>query len=439
METRRLYHAYLRDARRLGRDAQTLDHGGITRSLSPSAALRLLYVVSLFPCWSETFIVREITELIAAGVDVQILSLKAPCEAFVQPDAERMMGRVRHPLSPARAAVARSRAFAGHPAVLSRTAGRIAARMARKPRDVVKSLEALGRGVEHLDWIERFDPDLIHAHWGTYPSTVAWALARVMGKPFGMTCHAHDIFANDHLLKEKIEAATVAVTISRFNVEYLSEHATPLARERLQVVHCGVDLPTIPFRPEGREAGTMVAVGRLDPIKGFDVLVDALGELRRQGRSVRCRIIGQGPLEATLRTSIARHGLDRSVELVGALPQPEVREALYRASIFALPSVVAANGDRDGIPVSLMESMAAGTPVVSTRVSGIPELVDDGREGLLVPERDPVALAGALARLLDEPGLGDRLAVAARAKVERDFDSAREARKLLKLFADGCD
>jgi colanic acid/amylovoran biosynthesis glycosyltransferase len=266
---------------------------------------------------------------------------------------------------------------------------------------------------------------------------VAWALGRVLDKPFGFTCHAHDIFVNDHLLKEKIESAKVAVTISRFNVEYLAEKATPLARDRLKVVHCGVDLSALPFRGDGREPGLIMTVGRLDAIKGFDVLIDALGELKRAGRTLRCRIIGEGPLEQDMRAQIARHGLDGSVELTGALPQAEVRKSLYAASIFALPSVVTKTGDRDGIPVSLMEAMAAGTPSVSTRVSGIPELIDDGAEGLLVPERDPSALARALARLLDDPALGERLAVAARKKVEREFDAAREARKVLDLFADG--
>jgi glycosyltransferase involved in cell wall biosynthesis len=229
----------------------------------------------------------------------------------------------------------------------------------------------------------------------------------------------------------------VPVTISRFNVEWLATRATPRARDRLQVIHCGVDLSTLPFRADGREAGLIVAVGRLDAIKGFDVLIDAMGELARQGRSVRCRIIGEGPLKPQMEAAIARQGLGQMVQLVGALPQAEVRAALYGASIFALPSVVTVTGDRDGIPVSLMEAMAAGTPSVSTRVSGIPELIEHGTEGLLVPERDPAALAQALARLLDDPAFGQRVAIAARAKVEREFDAASEARKLLELFADG--
>lgn len=398
---------------------------------------RILYVVSLFPCWSETFIVREITALLAEGADVRILSLKAPSEKMVQPDAQRLLPRVRHPLPPRRAAVARARALAKHPVVSARALAHIARRLRGEPLDLAKSVEAVARGVEQLDWIRDFDPDIIHAHWGTFPSTVAWVLSRILNKPFGFTCHAHDIFVNDQLLKEKIEEARVAVTISRFNVEWLERRVTPRARERLHVVHCGVDLPSLPFDDQEREPRSVLAVGRLDSIKGFDVLIEAVEVLVREGRTLRCRIIGSGPKEAELRDSIARRGLADTVELLGARPQAEVRAALYSASVFTLPSVVTESGDRDGIPVSLMEAMAAGTPVVSTRVSGIPELIEDEQEGLLVPERDAPALARALGRLLDDAELGRKFATAARAKVEREFDAAREGRKLLGLFSDG--
>lgn len=398
--------------------------------------MRILYVVSLFPCWSETFIVREITALIAGGADVRILSLKAPSEKLVQPDAEALLPRVKHPYAPAEAAIHRARQFAKHSYAISRASARIAMRLAKQPREVAKSLEALGRGVEQLDWIQEFDPDVIHAHWGTYPSTVAWALSRILKKPFGFTCHAHDIFVNDHLLKEKIESAKVGVTISRFNVDYLSEKITPRARDRLSVVHCGVVLDATPFKREDREPGLIVAVGRLDPIKGFDVLVDALAILKKEGRTFRCKLIGQGPLEAELKGAARRHGIEDVLELAGAMPQAEVRAALYRASVFTLPSVVTPTGDRDGIPVSLMEAMAAGTPVATTRVSGIPELVGDEVEGLLVPERDAPALAKALGRFLDDPALGERTAKAARAKVEAEFDAFKEAEKMRKLFND---
>jgi colanic acid/amylovoran biosynthesis glycosyltransferase len=391
--------------------------------------------VSLFPCWSETFIVREIAALLAAGADVRILSLKAPAERLVHPEAQQLLPRVRHPLSPGPAARRRAAALLAHPLALSSLALALTRALARRPVELAKSLEAVARAVEQLDWVREFDPDVIHAHWATYPSTAALALGRLVGKPFGFTCHAHDIFLHDHLLREKIESAAVPVTISRYNAAWLAERVTARAGDRLRVVHCGVDLSNLPFRDSGREEDLIVTVGRLDPIKGFDILVDALGELNRRGRRFRCQIIGEGPLRRPLQTAIDRQGLSMLVELVGARPQAEVRTALYRATIFALPSQIAPSGDRDGIPVSLMEAMAAGAPVVSTPVSGIPELIEDERQGLLVPPQDPRQLAGALGRLLDDIALRRRLAVAARVKIEREFDAVDEAAKLLELFA----
>jgi len=379
--------------------------------------------------------VREIAALITAGADVRILSLKAPSEKLVHPEAERLLSRVRHPLPPGPAALGRMAALLAHPRALSSLGLALARALARRPVELAKSLEAVARAAEQLDWIRQFDPDIIHAHWATYPSTAALALGRLLGKPFGFTCHAHDIFVHDHLLREKIASAAVPVTISRYNVAWLAAQVTARAHDRMNVVHCGVDLATWAFKEEGREEDLILTVGRLDPIKGFEVLVDALAELSRHGRRFRCRVIGEGPLRSRLQAQIDRQGLTELVALVGARPQTEVRAALAAATIFALPSLITPGGDRDGIPVSLMEAMAAGTPVVSTRVSGIPELIEEEREGLLVPPGDSRALADALARLLDDAALRRRLATAARAKIEREFDAAREANKLLELFA----
>jgi len=379
--------------------------------------------------------VREIAALVAAGADVRILSLKAPSEELVHPEARRLLRRVRYPLSPGPAALRRAAALLAHPRALSSLALALGRALARRPLELAKSLESVARAVEQLDWAREFDPDVIHAHWASYPSTAAMILGRLLGKPFGFTCHAHDIFVHDHLLREKLESAAVPVTISRYNVEWLAEQVTASARDRMTVIHCGVDLPSLSFQEDGREEDLIVAVGRLDPIKGFDVLVYALAGLKQQGRRLRCQVIGEGPLRGELQARIDRHRLSELVELVGARPQAEVRAALGAATIVALPSLVAPNGDRDGIPVSLMEAMAAGAPVVSTRVSGIPELIEDEREGLLVSPQDSRALGQALARLLDDAALRRRLAVAARAKIEREFDAAREGNKLLELFA----
>ena len=397
---------------------------------------RVLYVVSLFPCWSETFIVREISTLIALGVDVRVVSLKRPGEKMVQPDAAELLDRVWHPQSTLTALCRFGITTLRHPLIMFTLVGMALRGLWLQPVVLMKSVFALMRGIEHLDAITRFDPDFIHSHWATYPSTVALALSRLTGKPYGFTCHAHDIFVDNQLLKVKLVDACLPVTISRYNVAFLSENITPIAGDRLQVVHCGVDLPGFVFRGGGRESNFLVAVGRLDPIKGFDMLVLALARLASSGVAFHCTIIGEGPQRAELERSIAMLDLRDCVRLAGALPQAEVRAMLHSATAFVLPSRIAADGNRDGIPVALMEAMAVGAPVISTRVSGIPELIENDVSGLLVYGDDVDGLADAIQRLLGDADLRKRLALRAREVVERDFDAATEASKLLAAMAE---
>ena len=396
----------------------------------PAPLRRVVYVVSLFPCWSETFIVREINALIESGVDVRIVSLKPMTETLVQSDAAALLDRVRHPGSWL-AAIAALLATAIHrPLVLARILAQILADGWHTPDVAMKSLAALLRGLEQAAWLRDYDPDLIHAHWASYPSTVAWALGRLLDKPFGFTCHAHDIFIERQLLVRKIDEAALAVTISRYNIDWLQANVAANAAQRLKVVHCGVDMAHAPWQPDGRERHRILAVGRLDPIKGFDVLVDALAQLQRRGVDFSCRLVGSGPLDAALREQARRLGVADRIEFAGAQPQDVVRGWMREATLFVLPSQVADDGNRDGIPVALMEAMASGCAVVSTRVSGIPELVEDGTGGLLVGARDAEALADALQQLLHDEALRLRLATHARQRIERDFDSRTEAARL---------
>jgi len=163
-------------------------------------------------------------------------------------------------------------------------------------------------------------------------------------------------------------------------------------------------------------------------------LIVASDILRRRGRRFRVEIIGDGPTRESLEAQVSELGLKFHVRLLSAQPHEKVCLAYQRALAFALPCVVAANGDRDGIPNVLIEAMASGTPVVSTTVSGIPELVESEHDGLLVPPSNPRALADALDRLLSDPGLGERLARAARAKIEESFSMDRGAARLVALF-----
>jgi colanic acid/amylovoran biosynthesis glycosyltransferase len=403
----------------------TLDH---TQALSTPR--RVLYLVSLFPCWSETFIVREIEQLIAAGVDVRILSLKPPSEAMVQARAQALMPRVIQPKPGLRQAARALRELLRQPLACARVFAASARDLWRQPLALAKTWVGLWRSLAALPELRRFDPEWLHAHWATYPSTAAWALSQLLQRPYSFTSHAHDIFVEDQLLARKLRSAALAVTISEYNVRHLAPWRGARAAP-LEIVHCGVDLGEIPFQPEGREPRLIASVGRLDPIKGFDVLLPALQALVQGGVDFHCELIGEGEQRAELEAARERLDLEGRLALPGARPQEQVRSLLGRAAIFVMPSVRTPSGNQDGIPVALMEAMASGCAVVSTAVSGIPELVRDGETGLLVPPGDPQALADALTRLLLDPALRLRLATAARAAVEREFDAAREGRRLL--------
>jgi len=410
----------------------------MTVSRSTPTPDRVLYLVSLFPCWSETFIVREIERFVERGVDVRILSLKPPSESLVQKRAEALMDRVigpRHPLAELPTVFLE---VLRHPIAVLVVAAQLLLGLWKQPAALGKSAVAVWRGLAALPAIRRFDPQWLHAHWATYPSTVAWALSKLTGVPFSFTAHAHDIFVEDQLVAPKLADAALAVTISRYNVRYLARWGAEQLGERLQVVHCGVDFAELPENLDARADDHLVTVGRLDPIKGFDTLIPALGLLKRRGVPFRCTVIGEGPQRRELEAQIAAENVADRVALVGAKPQEAVRAALNDATVFVMPSVTTPEGNQDGIPVALMEAMATAGAVVSTQVSGIPELVHHERNGLVVPPGDARALADALQRLLGDEALRHRLGLAARALVAAEFDARHEADRLLAQIGVRC-
>jgi glycosyltransferase involved in cell wall biosynthesis len=200
-------------------------------------------------------------------------------------------------------------------------------------------------------------------------------------------------------------------------------------------VPCGLDLAQLqPAGDDARVPGAIVAVGRLAPLKGFVHLVDACALLRDRGVAFTCDIIGDGPLREDLARRIADRDLVAHVRLLGALEQHDVRRHLARAEVFVLPSVRARDGDQDGIPVALMEAMAMAVPVVTSRLSGIPELVADDKSGLLVEPGDVPGLARAIHRLLRDPFLRERLTVGGREAVTQRHDIARSAAAMHAIF-----
>jgi glycosyltransferase involved in cell wall biosynthesis len=386
--------------------------------------LRVGYVVKRYPRFSETFIVREILAHERAGLDVEIFTLRPSTDANYQDLIARVRGRVTHLyLSPEGVAWTTLTANSFWQ-VLRETAAAVpgfwAALAEADDGDARDIYEAAVLARE----VRRKNIGHLHAPFASDACTVARLAARFAGIPYSFTARAKDIFhesVRPDDLRRKLRDAAGVVTISRFHLDYLRRTYGPLAAH-VQQIYNGLDLEEFPYRPPLDRPPVILGVGRLVEKKGFADLVEACALLADQGRTFHCRIIGSGPLEEELRARVDRHGLQGRVELVGPLPQCEVAREMQQAAALAMPCVVGGDGDRDGLPNVIQEALALGTPVVSTDVTGIPEVVRDGETGLQVPQRDPAALAAALGRLLADPQLRLRLTSGARRLIEAEFD-----------------
>jgi glycosyltransferase involved in cell wall biosynthesis len=280
--------------------------------------------------------------------------------------------------------------------------------------------------------------DHLHAHFASTPTLVAMFAHQLSGIPYSFTAHAKDIYVNDpDVFRVKLERARAVVTCTEYNRRFLQEQFGPLCDGKLHSIYHGLDVSQFKFTlPRRVESGdpVILSVGRLVEKKGLADLIAAADILRRRGHSFQLEIIGSGPLRGALETQVKQLGLEDRTRLLGALAHDRVCLAYQRASVFVLPCLVTSNGDRDGIPNVLLEAMASGVPAVSTPISGIPELIESGVDGLLVPPKDPTSLAEAVERVLASQELGERLARAARAKIEASFSLDSSADRLRGVF-----
>ena len=271
----------------------------------------------------------------------------------------------------------------------------------------------------------------LYAHFSHGPTTVAYFVAWLTGVKYSFSAHAKDIYLQEHdFLREKILNAQFVTTCTDYNKNYLEKVGGPKANV-FRTYH-GLDLDRFPGQEHASKNSCprILAVGRFVPKKGFPVLIRALQLLRERGYKFQCHLIGGGEMEIELRSLIKKLKLEDRITLLGAMSQEELFDYYHRADIFALACEVQSDGDRDGIPNVIVEAMALAIPVVSTKISGIPECVEDGVSGVLVAEKDPAACANGIAALLDRPEWAKQLGRAGRAKVEQDFDSLRNVKKI---------
>jgi glycosyltransferase involved in cell wall biosynthesis len=407
----------------------------------PSDVPQVAYLIKCFPRLSETFILHEVLELERQGLPLRIFSLLEPT-GKVNQAAQKVQARVTY----------FPHGFPVGWLILMASALR---RFFKNPWSFLKtSLGALVRfhnlaTPKHIlyaaylaEQLEQAGITHLHAHYANTPATIALLAHQFTGISFSFTAHAKDIYlSRKDTLAYKMKQARFVATCTGYNQRYLASLLDARGAVAIHRIYHGLDFRVFPRRIAGvaevsapRARPLILSVARLVEKKGLVYLLHACRQLLDHGYAVDCRIIGEGPLRAALEQQIHDLALTNHVELCGAETHERVIEIYRQATLFVLPSVVAENGDRDGIPNVLAESLYLGVPVVSTSVSGIPELIQPDRNGLLVPPRDGAALAAAIARLLNSPQLRQRLAAAGRETVLAHFDMSANAQRLLNLF-----
>ncbi len=386
------------------------------------------YLFERFPSFVQTFVYREAVEMVRQGMAPWLVSLRRPedpgelaeqvrAEIFYAPEEKELRAQVDAERAARRLPRRVHRAIPRH----------------RGESDAQRMFEAIWlapllkkHGIRH-----------VHAHFGGVAARTAWWLRDLFGLSYSFTGHANDIFCTtDFPVTNEmlVRGAKFVVTETDFARCWMEERY-PFAVGRVFRIFNGIAMEGFPARVPAGAVPRIVSVGRAVEKKGFSDLIEACRLLRQRGIAFTCEIIGGGPLEAALRGQIAAAGLDDCVELVGPRAQAEVRRRVAAAQVFALACVPDQDGGSDNLPTVIMEAMATGVPVVSTRIAGVPEMITDGVEGLLVEPRAPGAFADSLERLLGDRGLAEECGRRGRATAVEKFSVETTTRQLKHLLA----
>jgi colanic acid/amylovoran biosynthesis glycosyltransferase len=387
------------------------------------------YLFERFPSFGQTFCYREVAELARQGVNSPIFAIRNPKGEPPQDWDQRIVERVHY--------------LPGEEQLLREV--RQASKKGKLTEEVISALDEWGRRTDFLrlyqavyvgSRLQEIGIRHVHAHFAGMAARTAFWIGKFFPITFSFTAHANDIFAPRDFeigLDKLADATRVIITETDYAEKFLRERF-PDRGDRIHRIYNGLDLAPFARADFSSVPPLIVAVGRLIAKKGFADLIRACRLLMERGKSFRCEIIGEGTLEEQLREQIAQLDLQGRVELPGAKPQHEIRTRLAVASVFVLPSVIDPDGGMDNLPTVIMEAMAAGLPVISTAVGGIPEMVIQNETGFLVPPGDVAALACAIERLFDEIGLARRLGERGFQRAKKLFSIEKNVRSLLALI-----
>jgi colanic acid/amylovoran biosynthesis glycosyltransferase len=390
------------------------------------------YLFERFPSFGQTFCYREVAELYRQGITLPIFSIRNPKDEPPQ-DWDTRVVRGVHYLPEEKELLEEVQR---------------ASKKRRLTPSIIAALDEWGRRTDFLRLYQAVYVGLhlqdlginhVHAHFAGMAARTAFWVTKFFPITFSFTAHANDVFAPRKFeigLDKLVEAARTIITETDYSEKFLQERF-PECADRIHRVYNGLNLAEFGRANFSSDPPLIVAIGRLIAKKGFSSLIRACALLFEHGKPFRCEIFGEGPLENQLGAQIEESGLKELVKLPGAKPQHELRERLAAANAFVLPSVPEAGGGMDNLPTVIMEAMATSLPVVSTRIGGIPEMVIDNETGYLVRPDDPVALADAIEKVINDRSLGQKLGQTGHRRAQTLFSIEKNVRDLCALICSG--
>lgn len=396
--------------------------------------MKIVYITAHAPYGrGETFVVEEMFAVVENGVELLIIPRNPPKEVFHEQSRRLLKYAVWLPLLRWRFLISFLAAVITKPKMWKVLVNIIC--QSRNIRMVFKNLAVAPKAAFVAKLLNRAKVDHIHVHWGSTTATMAWIISELTGIPWSMTLHRWDI-AENNLLKLKVNQADFVRCISEDGRREVLRIVGEEHHDKIKVLHMGVRLPRVIPRqsPLQRTNYVVACPANLVLIKGHCYLVDACAKLLEKDISaIKILIIGDGSLETEIRQQVKQLGLDEVVEFVGRLPHEQLMHMYERGEVDAvvLPSITTDDNEREGIPVTLMEAMAYGVPVVSTNTGGIPELLSDGA-GIVVKEKDAQGLASAIEKLIKDEKFAAEVGKRGRQKVEEEFNLQRNVMLLLQ-------
>ena len=395
--------------------------------------LRIAYMTGVYPRATDTFIQREVAALRQQGVHVETFSLRPPADKEITGPEQQSERQGTYYVQPPRPLT-----------ILKAHLAMLLASPRRYFSALRTALFVRAPGLKSLVWqvayfveagvvahrMRRAGLVHLHNHFSNSSCSVSILVAEMGGFTFSFTMHGPSEFFEPHYwrIDEKLRRALFVACISHFCRSQAMVFAPQEKWDKLHIVHCGVNPADFTPVTHTGQGSNLLFVGRLAGVKGLPVLLEAVAALRKDRPDVRLTLAGDGPDRESLVLLARRLGIEQNVAFLGYQSQRQVRELLGRTDAFVMASFA------EGVPVVLMEAMAAGVPVVATRIAGIPELVEDGVSGFLVPPGDAQALAEKVDLLLRDPVVRTSMGARGREKVEREFNLAREADKLCRIL-----